>query len=137
MKAGVKAGCITPNGYQSIRIDGVMYMAHRIAWKMFHGSEPPEQIDHVDRNNLNNAAVNLRPATYSQNNANHPIECRNKSGCTGVVWHESAHKWQAQLRLKGKTKYLGLFVNLDDAVAARVKAAAELFGEFSPHRRAA
>jgi hypothetical protein len=41
-------------------------------------------------------------------------------------------KWSAALSIKGRTVYLGLFANYDDAVAVRMRAAGELYGEFSP-----
>lgn len=36
----------------------------------------------------------------------------------GVHWHKLAGKWRAQITFNGKTKHLGLFVKLDDAIAA-------------------
>jgi hypothetical protein len=39
----------------------------------------------------------------------------------------------AYIKVNGNGKTIGLFVNYADAVAARMGAAAELFGAFTPH----
>lgn len=55
-----------------------------------------------------------------------------KSDHVGVVWHKGKGKWMAYIGRAGKQKYLGVFDNVEDAIAAREKA--EL--EFPlPHRK--
>lgn len=49
----------------------------------------------------------------------------NVTGCAGVDIHKASGKYQARIETKGKTKYLGLFENLDDAIAARKQAEQE------------
>ena len=54
----------------------------------------------------------------------------NTSGTTGVDWFRRKGEWRARITLKGKTYHLGLFDKLEEAVAARQKAEAELFKPF-------
>lgn len=39
----------------------------------------------------------------------------NTSTYVGVSWSKNAKKWISQITIKGKTKYLGLFDNEEDA----------------------
>ena len=48
-----------------------------------------------------------------------------KSGHVGVAWHKGHQKWIAYITVSGKQKYLGVFNDLKDAIAAREKAAEE------------
>jgi hypothetical protein len=66
-----------------------------------------------------------------------PPGIENSSGVTGVSWASHARKWEARITKDCKRIRLGYFASKDAAIAARVKAAAELFGEFSPHKAAA
>lgn len=36
-------------GHMQSRIDGVLYLAHRIIWKMMTGKDPDRLVDHRDR----------------------------------------------------------------------------------------
>lgn len=44
---------------------------------------------------------------------------RNTSGFVGITWDKSINKWKARIRLYNKTKYLGDFLNIEEAVQAR------------------
>jgi hypothetical protein len=136
VKAGAVAGCLIKRGYRVVRVDGVGYSAHRLCWKLHFGSEPPAEIDHKDQNKANNAITNLRAASHSQNTVYAPPNIRNSSGVTGVDWASHAGKWEARITKDYKRIRLGYFASKDAAIAARLKAAAELFGDFSPHRAA-
>lgn len=131
-KAGDEAGC-AHHGYRLIsigsRTNRQFFHAHRIAWKLFYGEDPPNQIDHIDRNRSNNAIANLRAASQSENAANRSIAKDNKSGCPGVMWDARRKKWKVSVN----KMHLGYFTDYQAAVAVRKKAAAAVFGEFSPH----
>ncbi|GAH20073.1 unnamed protein product, partial [marine sediment metagenome] len=44
------------------------------------------QIDHINRDGLDNRKCNLRPCTNSQNQKNSKLRKDNKSGLRGVRW---------------------------------------------------
>ena len=44
----------------------------------------------------------------------------------GASWHEGRQKWQAQIYINGKAKYLGLFKTKEEAHAAYLAAKREL-----------
>lgn len=129
-RAGQEAGCFS-RGYRVIRIDRVLYFAHRLAWLWMSGEEPATGIDHVRGKRDQNAAGEIRPATQSQNNANARIGTNNRSGFKGVAVHRETGKWRARIKKDGRELHLGLFSSLDDARAAYENAARRLFGEFA------
>jgi hypothetical protein len=44
-EAGGKSG----NSYMLAYVNGKQHYVHRICWKLFHATEPPDQIDHVEQ----------------------------------------------------------------------------------------
>lgn len=90
--------------------------------------------DHIDKNELNNLKDNLRQCTHQQNDFNRDLYKNNKSGITGVCWNNNANKWQSAITINGVNKYLGLFINKEDAIRARLEAEKEYFKEFAPQR---
>lgn len=101
---------------------------HRV---IMGATNPGIEIDHKNGDGLDNTRGNLREATRGQNQFNTRIRSDNVSGYKGVDWYNQRGKWRAQIRIGGKTTYLGLFVDIRDAVAAYDNAARELFGEFA------
>jgi len=75
--------------------------------------------------------VNLRPATRSQNQANLGLSVRNSSGRKGVVWNKNVGRWQAQIGVRGKLVYLGLYDDIEVASNAYAKAASQFFDKFA------
>jgi hypothetical protein len=92
-------------------------------------------VDHKDRNRLNNTRTNLRIATRSQNSANSDSSTRKRaaraSRFKGVFWHNMNGKWCAQITANQKHRYLGSFHNEEDAAKAYDSAARIAFGEFA------
>lgn len=89
------------------------------------------QTDHKDHDGLNNQRWNLRDCNQHGNQANE----RKGAGCSsrfkGVTWNKQARKWQAQIKVHGRNRYLGLHVIEEDAARAYDTAAREAFGEFA------
>lgn len=93
---------------------------------------PGRAIDHVDGNGLNNQKSNLRFATDSQNQANrHHLPPTKSSRFRGVTYHRGINRWQASIKVRGQSIYLGCFESETDAAAAYDRAALTHFGEFA------
>ena len=105
------------------------FLHREIALHMF-GEEAlkGKEVDHIDRNRLNNSRQNLRLATHKQNARNRSKTKTNTSGVTGVSWDKSSQKWRAKLG----SKHLGFFATRKGAAEARKQAERELFGDFAP-----
>lgn len=133
MFAGKKAGHIDKHGYEIIVINQMSIKAHRLAWFWMTGEWPKEFIDHINRSRKDNRWVNLREATYTQNQANSGSRAGNCSGSKGVHWDVRCNKWRVQIRVKGIQRHLGLF-DRDKLSAAKETyrvAAVDAYGEFA------
>jgi hypothetical protein len=116
-RAGSVAGTPKPHSKNPDRIDwkvgvdGVQYVASRVIYYMTHREDPGDaEVDHKDRNPLNNNARNLRLDVNGDiQKVNSPIRRNNTSGVMGVNWHKDRRKWMARVRVEDKHKYLGLF----------------------------
>ena len=123
--AGKEAGGISGQGYSKISIYGYLYSAHRLAWLHVYGEFPSEEIDHINHDRSDNKLSNLREATHSQNGRNAKKRRDNTSGTTGVSWCKRENRWIASIKVDGKLKYGGYFINKDAAIARRKEMNAE------------
>ena len=133
--AGTPAGSVakrTHTVYWKIMLDGVNYRTHRLVYLLFYGTDPAGMhIDHIDGNGTNNSPSNLRLATQSQNRQNSSKSSSNTSGVLGVSWNAKSQKWEARIKIHGRSLHLGLFEEFNDAVIARKSAEVKHFGEYS------
>lgn len=95
------------------------------------GKKEGLEIDHRDRNGLNNQKGNLRFCTHAQNIHNQGLSRDNTSGYKGVYWSKGDRKWRAQIKFQGKGYRLGYFSCLIKAAKAYDKAARKFHGEFA------
>lgn len=86
-------------------------------------------VDHIDRNGLNNSRSNLRVATRSQNLANRGKTRANTSGYKGVF--ARGRRWLAQIKVNGEAIRLGTYETREEAARAYDKGALKFFGEFA------
>lgn len=94
-------------------------------WIMGVVDDPAVLVDHVLHDTLDNCRWALRPVTHQENMDNKRLYCNNYSGCSGVTWYKAGGKWMATIQRDGKSIYLGYFLRLEDAVAARKCAESE------------
>ncbi len=89
-------------------------------------------IDHIEPGEfgaLDNRRSNLRIASKKDQQGNRRNALNNLSGLKGVTQHKN--RWSAHLRIKGSTKYLGIFKASYDAAKAYDTAAVAYFGKFA------
>lgn len=98
------------------------FYAHRVAWAIYYGSWPKEEIDHIDGDPTNNSIGNLRAVSRSENMRNKSIPKNNTSGCSGVSFDRKTRKWVARAFNEGERFVIGYFEVYDEAVSARMKA---------------
>ncbi|ASC26541.1 HNH endonuclease [Klebsiella pneumoniae] len=133
-RAGEK--CRSPNseGYYRAWIDGRLFMAHRIVWKMITGEEP-KIIDHINGVVTDNRRGNLRAVNDAQS-------ARNTKGTLkpiGVYWHapksgNRKHCWQSIISVNGRQISLGLYDDLADAIKAYNEGAMKHHGEYAARK---
>lgn len=91
-------------------------------------------IDHINRNPLDNRKSNLRICTHNKNMRNKSKQSNNSSGETGVYWSNEKEKWYSQITINGETINLGYFNNKEDAIKSRRKAEIRYFNDYNPNK---
>lgn len=120
--------------YRTIYFFGVNLQYHRVAWFLFYGSWPENQIDHEDGNGLNNQIRNLLDVTRSRQQKNVKLSVNNTSGFSGVMFSKQSQKWIAVIVVDGKRIHLGSYSDFQDACRAR-KSANRKYGFGKSHGR--
>ena len=82
------------------------------------------ETDHINGDGLDNRKDNLRSVSKRENAQNK--HAPKTSRFPGVLWHKGKQRWRAQIRINGKTKYLGHFKNEIDAFNAYKTAVEEI-----------
>lgn len=119
---GSIAGSVSGSGYLQVYVGRKPLRAHRVAWALAHGFDPGEmEIDHINRNRLDNRISNLRIATRTQNRQNNRY--------AGVFLNKKY--FRARIAVDGVEIHLGCFRTFDEARAARREAELKYFGEFA------
>lgn len=126
---GLPAGSLTSKGYYHLKLKGKRYLCHRIV-ALLSGLMcerqfkcPSIQIDHINRTKTDNRKVNLRVTNNRGNQSNLP---KHESTLLGAQYHKQSGKWQSQIQVNGRYKYLGLFLSEEEAHSVYIKAREEL-----------
>lgn len=106
-------------------ITGKIYL-HKVILRV----KSDKEVDHINRNKLDNRKVNLREATHKENNANIKLLKTNTSGFRGICWDKSRELWTVGLYINNKRKYLGRFKILSEAIVIYRENALEHFGNY-------
>lgn len=129
---------LMPQGYV---VTGKNPYNGKSCWRLHHcvldfEYQGKDEVDHIDRNRLNNCKSNLRIVSHTQNNRNGKLRTNSlKSGYIGVNWAEHRQKRVATIYTQGKRYYQGAYDTVEEALIARLKAEIKIFGkEFSPQR---
>jgi hypothetical protein len=126
---------IDTQGYYKVSLysDGNSYKkyVHHLVGTMFiPNPENKKCIGHINNNRLNNNIENLRMVSYNENCMNRKLSSKNSSNYKGVTYDKQRNKWLAHIAINGKSKTLGRFDKIEDAVNCRVKKAKEIFGDY-------
>jgi hypothetical protein len=79
--------------------------------------ESSMQVDHIDRDGLNNRRSNLRVVTHAENMQNR-VSHGGSSRYRGVSWDRTVRRWKAQAMIAKKQHNLGHFESERDAAIA-------------------
>ena len=94
--------------------------AHRVAWLLFFGEFPKNELDHINRDKLDNRIENLRECNSSQNAANRTSNGKIYKGVSKC----KNGKFKSQITL-------GTFDTAEEAAKKYDEALYELHGEFA------
>lgn len=121
-------GTVNGDGYGQITIDGVTYLAHRIAFQLHVGTIPRGwMVDHACRVPICINWQHLRLATNKQNQENREVTSYGVSGLRGVVYLKHLDRYRAQVRHNGKLHTFGSYQTPEEAAAVVATKRAELF----------
>lgn len=119
---------VTSLGYVAHKSKTISLLLHRFILTAPYGSV----VDHEDNNPLNNCRSNLRVCTQADNLANtRKPRVKSTSKYKGVHRHTVNDRWIAQISVGNRTKYIGSFINEDEAALAYNRVATEVYGEFA------
>ncbi len=103
---------------------------HRMIYKKHYGLLDDQDIDHKDRNGINNQKDNLRICNPSQNGINvAKYALSATSRFKGVTKHNCG--WYARIKVNQSYQCIGVFVSERDAGIAYDIRAKQIFGEFA------
>lgn len=140
-KRGVRPGMVAghvdaSHGYRTVSLDGSVHVGAQVAWVLYYGEWPAQEVDHINRVKSDDRISNLRLASKSQQQANTGIKSNNTSGARGVYFYQQravkgwAPYW-AYITVRGNRLSLGYFDSVEEAATAYTKAAKKYFGEFA------
>lgn len=104
------------------------YFAHRLAWLIYYGTWPKDQIDHIDGDRSNNRIANLREATHDENCENqHRAQSDNyTTGLLGASFDKRKRVFRASIMVKKVVYRLGTFKTAEEAHQAYLAAKRQL-----------
>lgn len=118
-------------GYVLVSLDCRVFRAHRLAWFYVHGEWPTGHLDHINGDRADNHLANLRPASHSENLANQRRRSDNTTGFKGVTYRPDRRNYRAKISRGGRHFHLGAFDTAEEAAAAYMRAARDLYGAFA------
>lgn len=124
---GYAAGRLRPTHLHQGPMSRKIRLLHREILQAPYGME----VDHINRNRLDNRRCNLRFATSGEQARNVSLNTRNTTGYKGVSFLPGARRWSASVKFDGATYPLGLFKSPEAAAFAYDFAARALHGQFA------
>lgn len=112
--------------YACTKINGKKVRLHRMLLNPRKGYD----VDHINKNGLDNRRENLRCATKQQNAMNKD-RANLRKRYKGVSFNKSKGMWEARISINKKRVYLGQFKLAREAAAAYNKAAKKYYKKFA------
>lgn len=116
---------ITHYGYRQVNYMGRPYPIHRLIFLYMEGDFPPEDVDHINGDRLDNRWCNLRKVTRRENLMNVGVRPDNSTGYNGISLRSDTNMYHTYIEVKGKRVQLGNFMLLRTAIRVREKALRE------------
>lgn len=117
---------ISTHGYATRHDGPSKIQIHQILLQVEDGFE----VDHENRNRLDNRRCNLRPSTHQKNTFNSNLRKHKTSRFRGVHWDSSRQRWTAVIQRNGTAFHIGRFVSEEQAALKWNEMALER-GEFA------
>lgn len=105
--------------FTNLHIDGIGKRPVSMHRMLMGYPKHPYEIDHINRDGLDNRRCNLRIVTAKENQKNRKLPKNNSSGVQGVNFLKRLNKWVAYVYVSNKRIHLGVFEQKDDAISAR------------------
>ena len=110
--------------YWRVGLLGTNVPAHRLAWFYMTGKWP-EEVDHLNRNGMDNSWKNLRECNRSENVTNTRVRKDNLIGLTGICEHRAPGVYRVVAH-RGKKKILDkVCYGIEEAIKRRQNAIEE------------
>ena len=106
------------NGYAMSQKDGFR-MHHEIAARMGLVLQPGYEIDHKNRDPLDNRRQNLRLVTRSVNNLNQGPRKDSTIGLRGISFYDKYQKYLVRVQIDGVRYSLGYYEDVEEAKRVR------------------
>ncbi len=117
---------ITRRGY----VGGKLHRRERPLHKIMLCVDSKHDVDHINRNKMDNRRCNLRVCTHHENSCNQKKRNTNTSGYMGVSFAKNIRKYESYVHYDGRKHGLGYFYSPQEAALVRDAAALYFFGEF-------
>ncbi len=115
------------SGYPMTRIKASPRRMHTLICARGRGHE----IDHINRNKLDNRKKNLRPVTKAENGWNRGKNKNNTSGYKGVSYVKRTGRFEVKIKKDGMTIFGGYFSNAKQAALKWNHLAMTYHGKFA------
>lgn len=116
IKVGQEVNHISKKGYVQVRLNGKLWMVHRLIWLMKTGAFPKLHIDHINGIRHDNSWSNLREVDRFLNMQNMRKAHKDSSTKTlGVTFDKQSGKYKAQMLRNGKIVLSKKFDTIKDA----------------------